>query len=177
MIRLFVGLPLPEQVSARLALMAGGIPGARWTEVRNLHVTLRFVGEVDETTAAEIDATLAMLRAPEFALSLDGFGTFGRAKPSHLWASVERVAPLLHLQSRVETALNRLGLVPEGRKFLPHVTLARLKDAPTARVQDFIGRNAPFRLGPWTVEHFTLFQSHLGRAGAEYQGIADYPLS
>lgn len=177
MIRLFVGLALPEAVSARLALLSGGIPGARWVEARNLHVTLRFVGEVDETMAAEMDAAMAAVRAPAFALSLTGFGTFGRSKPNHLWVAVERAAPLLHLQGRVETALARLGLVPEGRKFLPHVTLARFKESPVGRVQDFIARNSPFQAGPWNVEHFVLFRSHLGRSGAEYEALADYPLS
>lgn len=176
MIRLFVGLPLPAELATRLEALGGGIPGARWIEARNLHVTLRFIGEVDEGMAAEIDETLAQLQAPGFSLTLDGFGTFGRTRPNHLWAAVEKAPELLHLQAKVEAALARLGLVPEGRKYLPHVTLARFKDAPVGRIQDFIARNSPFHGGPWPVDHFVLFSSHLGRAGAEYQAEAEYPL-
>jgi len=176
MIRLFVGLSLPDEVARRLEALGGGVPGARWIEARNLHITLRFIGEVEEGLAAEIDETLANLCVPAFALSLDGFGTFGRSKPNHLWASVERAPALLHLQARVEAALARQGLVPEGRKYVPHVTLARFKDAPVSRIQDFIARNSPFRAGPWPVDHFVLYRSHLGRSGAEYEALAEYPL-
>lgn len=176
MIRLFVGLGLPDGVAARLEGLGGGIPGARWIEARNLHVTLRFIGEVGEGVAAEIDEALAALAAPAFELALDGFGTFGRSRPNHLWAAVERAAGLLHLQAKVEAALARQGLTPEGRKYVPHVTLARFKDAPVGRVQDFIARNSPFHAGPWTVDHFILFRSHLGRSGAEYEALAEYPL-
>ncbi|MCR6630520.1 MAG: RNA 2',3'-cyclic phosphodiesterase [Magnetospirillum sp.] len=110
-------------------------------------------------------------------MSLEGFGTFGRSAPNHLWAGVDKAPGLLHLQGKVETTVNRLGLAPEGRKYLPHITLARLKDAPVARVQDFIARNSPFRGGPWRVDHFVLFRSHLGRSGAEYEALAEYPLA
>lgn len=177
MIRLFAGLGLPAEVAARLVSLGGGIPNARWVEARNLHVTLRFIGEVEEGLAAEIDEELAQLSAPAFDLSLTGFGTFGRSTPNHLWAAVDKAPGLLHLQAKVEAALSRLGLVPEGRKYLPHVTLARFKDPPVARVQDFIARNSPFAAGPWPVDHFIMFRSHLGRSGAEYEALAEYPLA
>lgn len=176
MIRLFVGLALPAEVAQGLNALAGGIPNARWVEPRNLHVTLRFIGEVEEGLGAEIDEALAALHEPGFQMALAGFGTFGRASPNHLWAAVEKVPDLLHLQAKVETILARLGLVPEGRKYLPHVTLARLKDPPVGRVQDFIARNSPFHAGPWSVDHFVLYRSHLGRSGAEYEALAEYPL-
>lgn len=176
MIRLFVGLKLPDAPARHLQALGGGIPGARWVEARNLHVTLRFIGEVDEGLAAEIDEALAQVQAPAFDLALTGFGTFGRSKPNHLWAAVEKTPALLHLQAKVEAALSRLGLAPEGRKYLPHVTLARLRDAPVARVQDFIVHASPFHAGPWPVRNFVLFSSHLGHGGAEYEVVAEYPL-
>jgi len=166
MIRLFIGLGLPAELAARLEIMGRGIPGARWVEARNLHVTLRFIGEVDEGMAAEIDEALADVSAP----------TFGRPNPNHLWAAVDKAPPLLHLQAKVEAALARLGLEPEGRKYLPHVTLARLRDAPVGRIQDFVAHHSPFAAGPWPVDHFILFRSHLGRSGAEYEALAEYPL-
>lgn len=176
MMRLFVGLALPSGIAERLVALGGGIPGGRWVEARNLHITLRFIGEVEDGLARELHDELATLRLPAFALSLDGFGTFGRSAPNHLWAGVEKLPDLLHLQTKVESLVARLGLPPEGRKYLPHVTLARFKGAPVVRVQDFIARNSPFHAGPWPVEHFTLFRSHLGRSGAEYEAIAEYPL-
>lgn len=176
MIRLFTGVELPPELSARLQSMSGGIPGARWVEARNLHVTLVFIGEVDEGTAADIDATLAQISLPAFTLGLHGFGTFGRPRPNHLWAAVDKAPPLLTLQAKVETALNRLGLGIDGRKYLPHVTLARLRDAPLGRIQDFVAHHSPFSPDPWWVDRFVLYRSHLGHGGAEYEVVADYPL-
>lgn len=177
MIRLFVGLELPEDLAARLAALGGGIPGARWVEARNLHLTLRFIGEVDEGVAAELDEALAALAAPGFELALDGFGAFGGGRRLHtLWAGVERVPALVHLRDKVETAVVRLGLPSEPRKFSPHVTLARLRDTPAGRVHDFIAGTSPFHLGPWPVDHFTLFRSHLSRNGAEYERLERYAL-
>lgn len=176
MIRLFVGLDLPEAVAARLGALAAGIPGARWVEPRNLHVTLRFIGEVDEGVAQELHECLGEIRAPAFDLAITGFGTFGRGSPTALWAAVDRSPEIVHLQSKVDAALGRAGIPPEGRKFLPHLTLARLKDAPVARVQAFIAGHSPFRADV-PVDRFVLFRSHLGRSGAEYEAVADYPLA
>lgn len=177
MIRLFVGLALPPEVAARLAALAGGIPGARWVEARNLHVTLRFIGEVEEGLAVEIHDALAEVHAPAFTLALDRFGTFGRSAPNHLWVGVERNPELLHLQAKVDSAVVRLGLPPEGRKYTPHITLARFKDSPVGRVQEFIAGHSPFHAGPLAMDRFVLFRSHLGRGGAEYEAVAEYPLA
>lgn len=176
MIRLFVGLALPEQAEDALVRVAAGIPGARWIEARNLHVTLRFIGEVEEHVAAEIDHALSEMREPALDLTITGFGTFGSRQPHSLWAAVEKTPALVHLQAKVDSAVVRVGVAPEPRKFSPHVTLARLKSAHTARIQHFIAGHSPFRVGPLPVEHVTLFRSHLGRAGAEYEAVAEYPL-
>jgi 2''-5'' RNA ligase len=175
-IRLFAGLGLPSEVAERLAALSGGIPGARWVEARNHHITLRFFGEVEEGVAADLHDGLAAVRAPAFALSLTGFGTFGRGNPNHLWAAADKAPALFHLQAKVEQAAVQAGLAPEGRKYLPHVTLARFRAAPVARIQDFIARNSPFQAGPWPVKNFVLYRSHLGRGGAEYEALAEYPL-
>jgi 2'-5' RNA ligase len=176
-IRLFVGLELPAEVAARLTLMGSGIPGARWVAAHNLHITLRFIGEVEEGLGEDIHEVLASLADPAFAVTLEGLGTFGsRRQARALWVGVERSSALAHLQGKVETAVVRLGLAPEPRKFTPHVTLAWLKNAPLQRIQDFIAGNSPFRAGPVAVEHFVLFRSHLSRNGAEYEAVARYPL-
>ncbi len=177
MIRLFVGLPLDPAVAARLAVIGAGIRGARWVEARNLHLTLRFIGEVDEGAAHDIHDALALLALPRFALTVEGFGTFGSRKPHTLWAGVARDEALERLQARVESAVVQAGQPPEPRKFFPHVTLARLNQSPVSRLQAFITRNSPFRAGPVAVDHFTLFRSHLSRNGAEYEVVAEYPLT
>lgn len=175
MIRLFVGLGLPDAVAGRLAALAAGIPGARWVEARNLHVTLRFIGEVEEGVAQEIHECLGEIRAAAFDLAITGFGTFGRSSPTSLWAAVDKAPEILHLQGKVDAALARAGIAPEGRKFVPHVTLARLKESPVGRVQDFIAGHSPFRADV-AVDQFILYRSHLGRSGAEYEAVAEYPL-
>lgn len=176
MIRLFVGLGLPTEIATRLETLSGGIPGARWVEARNHHITLRFIGEIAEHQAEDLHHALAEVRAQDFALSLTGLGTFGRSSPNHLWAAVSPEPALLHLQAKVEQAVSRTGLPPEGRKYVPHVTLARFRAAPVSRVQDFICHNSPFQAGPWNAKNFILFRSHLGNGGATYEALAEYPL-
>src|SRR5215469_9521767 len=117
MIRLFVALEIPDAVRTRLMLLQGGVPGARWASDEQMHLTLRFVGEVDENVAHDIDDALAGIRAPAFALELAGVGEFGGKNPRALWAGVRGGDALLHLQKKVETALQRIGLTPEERKF------------------------------------------------------------
>lgn len=177
MIRLFVGLGLPDSMADVLAGLAVGIPATRWVERRNLHITLRFIGEVENGLAQDIHDVLAELRAPAPDIAISGFGTFGSRQPHTLWAAVDKNPELVHLQNKIETAMVRLGLPPEPRKFTPHVTLARLKAAaPASRVAEFIAGHSPLRLGPETAEDFILFRSHLGRTGAEYEAAAEYPL-
>jgi 2'-5' RNA ligase len=178
MIRLFVALDFPADVRERLAGLGGGVPGARWNEPASLHLTLRFIGEVPDDTAADIDAALAGIEAPGFDLVLDGVGMYGSNRHARvLWAGVERSEPLAHLQGKVESALVRCGLAAEERKFSPHVTLARLRDAPKERVGRFLEERGLFRAGPMRIDHFTLYRSLLGKGGAVYEALREYPLS
>lgn len=175
MIRLFTAIELPDRARLTLAGFAGGVPGARWVPPENMHLTLRFIGEVDEPTAADLDAALAGLRAPPFDLTIAGAGGFSRGKyPAMLWAGVDANAALLHLQDRVESVLVRAGCAADGRKFTPHVTLARLDHAPRDRVEAFIAAHALLRLAPFTVRQFTLFSSHHGREHPTYIPEARY---
>jgi 2'-5' RNA ligase len=179
MIRLFVGLDLPPPLRARVALLAGGIPGARWLPAENYHITLRFIGEVPGHLAEEIDHALAALRSRAFALSLGGIGTFNRAgRATTLWVGVERTPPLEHLQSKIETACQRVGLEPERRRFNPHLTLARLDSAAAeARLAGYVQAHNLFRSEPVVMEHFTLFSSQLGKEASVYTAEVDYPLA
>jgi 2'-5' RNA ligase len=177
MIRLFVGLGLPEDLGERLTGLRGQIPGARWVARENLHMTLRFIGEVDEETAVDIDAALARIDAPPFEVALHGVGHFeSRGLVRALWVGVERDPALDHLQARVETACQRSGLAPEGRKFHPHVTLARCRDTRTTRIGGFLADHGGFRAPAFPVESFALYSSTLGRGGAVYIRETDYPL-
>ena len=177
MIRLFVALELPETVRGRLTLLEGGVPGARWMTGNQLHLTLRFIGEVDENVAHDIDDALALIRAPAFTLELAGVGEFGGKNPRALWAGLRANDALMHLQRKVETALQRIGLPPEERKLSPHVTLARLRAAPHEKVVQFLTHHALFASGPFGVGQFVLFSSHLGSGGSVYHAERVYPLT
>lgn len=178
MIRLFAGIELPDDIRMRLAGIAGGVPGARWVPLENMHLTLRFIGEVDEATAGDLDAALMQVRGSPFDLVIEGAGSFSHGRfPSMLWAGVAKNEPLVRLQERVESALQRFGLEPEARKFTPHVTLARLRDSPRDRVEAFVAEHALLRLAPFRVRHFTLFSSFLGHEQSSYRAEAEYPLS
>jgi 2'-5' RNA ligase len=178
MVRLFVALDLPETVRHRLgALTSARLPGARWVPPENMHLTLRFVGEVDHGQADDIDAALAGISARGFSLTFEGVGVFESGRRVHaLWVGVERNPALEHLRAKVESAVVRAGCEPERRKFSPHVTLARLDQPDAAKLGGFLHDNGLFRLGPVPVEHFTLFSSRLGRDGAHYTAEADYAL-
>lgn len=176
--RLFVALALPALLKAQLSALAGGIPGAKWVAPENYHLTLRFIGEVEPWRADEVDEALAGIRASRFELALRGVGTFEKAGRIHaLWVGVERSDALNHLQSKVETALQRVGLEPERRRFAPHVTLARTDKAAPEKLVGFVQAHNLFRAPPVEVEHFTLYSSRLGKEQAVYVPEVEYDLA
>ncbi len=176
MIRLFTAIEIPQAVRIRLSLLQGGVPGARWSPPENLHLTLRFIGEVDEATANDIDDVLSALHVPAFELTLKGAGEFGGRDPHALWVGVALNEPLMRLAAKIESGLQRMGLAAETRKFSPHVTLARLRDAPLMKVREFLAAHAAFDSGPFAVKSFTLFSSHGRSAGSLYRPERTYPL-
>ena len=178
MIRLFVAIELPEHVRDRLAAISYNLAGARWLDGDAMHLTLRFIGEVDHDLAADIDDALLRVVAPAFQLSLAGVGHFGsRGRARVLWVGIAAPPPLAQLQAKIEAALGHTGLAPEGRKFHPHVTLARLQGVPADRLAPILADLGELRLGPFSVEHFTLFSSVLGKDGAVYTPEARYALA
>ncbi len=181
MIRLFVGLDLPETLRDTLSMLERGIPGGRWVESDNYHVTLRFVGEVPEDRAEDIDAALGAVRAPPFALSLAGVGHFGKLRKARsVWAGVEANAALARLQASVESAVVRAGFPAEARKFRPHVTLARIGGETGGEtghhVANFLSEHGDFRAPPFEVGDFILYESRLTRHGAMYRPLRRYAL-
>jgi 2'-5' RNA ligase len=175
--RLFVALDLPWPLRDRLGGLATGIFGARWVPRENLHLTLRFIGEVPNWRAEEVDLALHAIRGRSFPLVLAGVGLFEKAgRVTALWAGVDRCPALDHLQAKIETALQRAGLEPERRRFVPHVTLARLDQPANDKITGFVQRNNLFRAEPFAVERFTLFSSQLGKEGSVYTAENDYSL-
>ena len=159
-------------------MLCSGVPGARWISPENMHLTLRFIGEVENGQAEDIDAALVRLRAPRFDITLDGVGLFGKPSAARvLWAGVRKCEKLTRLQAKIENALQMSGLPPEERKFSPHITLARLNGAPFLRVQRFLADNGHFLAGPIAVDRFVLFSSFRSASGAIYTAEADYPLT
>jgi 2'-5' RNA ligase len=176
MTRLFVALALPDLVAHELLLLQGGVPGARWSEREQLHLTLRFIGEVDGRVASEVDDALSTIDAPRFSLALKGVGEFGGKNPRALWAGVREEPPVLHLQRKIESALQRIGLPAEERKFRPHVTLARLRASPRGRVIEFLAAHALYASVAFEVNAFILYSSKPTPNGSLYRAERSYGL-
>jgi len=172
-LRLFVGVALPPELKLSLSLLATGLPGAKWVDPGNYHLTLRFIGEIAEGQAEDVDAALAQIHAPSFAVTLATVDHFGMRQ---LWVGVERNDALRHLQQKIESALTRLGFAPDERRYTPHVTLARLKGTGAARLQAYLSEHALYRAPPFRVERFSLIASYLTKSGAIYEDQADYRL-
>lgn len=177
MLRLFVGVGFPPELKLRLSLLCSGVLGARWVDPGNLHLTLRFIGEIGEDLAGDVDDALARVRGRRFSLQLAGTGVFGSGgRPRNLWVGVERSAELVGLRDKIEHALIRAGLPPEPRKFAPHVTLARLHKPAPDQLAEYLAAHAGFRAELLGVEAFSLIASFPTRAGSIYEDQADYPL-
>ena len=174
--RLFVAIRPPEDIRAILLGRMGGIAGARWQRDDQLHLTVRFIGNVDRHAAQDIDAALAAVHHPAFEIALDGVGLFERrSRPEALWAGVAPRAPLERLNNKVEQALLRVGFAPETRAYLPHITLARL-GASSGPVGDFVTAQGGLASQPFPASGFGLFESTLAPDGAVYTEIARYAL-
>lgn len=178
MIRLFTAVELPPDLRRRMAAMCVGVESAKWVPEENLHLTLRFIGDVGEDVAHDLLPALGSVRGAPFTLTLAGAGHFGsRRHVRTLWLGVEKCPPLSALYDRIESALVRAGLEPEGRKFAPHVTLARLKNGAPHEVGGWLSANTLFRAAPFTVDRFVLFSSHLGRSGSIHTPERVFPLA
>ena len=178
MTRLFVGIELPPEVKDVLLRCESGIPGAHWQTEDQLHLTLRFIGEVDGPDATDIVNALDLIDAPGFDLEIKGVGIFGTLKRARtLWAGVVDNPALNHLQGKIESALVRTGLAPEPRKFHPHITLARLNNPERVRLQDFLQVHDGLAIPPFAVDHFTLFSSFMTHKGSIYTAEETYPLT
>ncbi|TVQ55369.1 MAG: RNA 2',3'-cyclic phosphodiesterase [Rhodobacteraceae bacterium] len=178
MIRLFAALALPGAVAARVEALQRGLPG-RPPPPENLHLTLAFFGEVDEATARDLHAALEGVAAPRFALTLDGVGAFGGAKPRALYATVRPEPALERLAAKVRQAGRAAGLALPAEKFTPHVTLTRVAPGEVSATEAarLLAARSAFLAGPFDVDAFALYRSDLGRRGPSYTAVATYPLA
>ena len=175
--RLFVALDLPQAVKRELTGICSGLPDARWVKEGQVHLTLRFIGEVEEKVLQEIKERFSEIKSPALSIRLAGVGCFSsRSLPRVVWAGLEPVEPLVALHDQVEASLASLGFVTEGQKFSPHVTLARLRNASTERVARYLAANASFVSSNFAVNAVHLYSSVLTSNGALHRIEASYPL-
>ncbi len=174
--RIFTGIEIPSGVAQSLAILRGGIPGARWVDPENYHLTLRFIGDVDGTIARDVTQMLGVVERRPFEINFNGLKHFGGKKPRAIIAMASANGPLAELQAEHERILQRLGLPPEQRKFTPHVTLARLRDASSHEVADYLSVRGAFKTPPFPITRFVLFSSRASTGGGPYVIEAAYPL-
>ena len=174
--RLFVGLRPPAAIRAQLLALMGGVPGARWQDDGQLHITLRFIGEVERPMAEDVAIALGAVRCPPIEVAIAGVGEFGsRGRVNALWAGLRPHEQLAGLHRKIDQALVRCGLEPERRAYLPHVTLARMR-GHAGSADRFLEAHAGLSSTPFTLDSFLLFESHLGHERASYEAVQRYPL-
>ena len=174
--RLFTALEVPRDAALSLSLLRGGIPGARWIDVENYHLTLRFIGDVDGHLADEIAHGLDRVHRPSFDLLLSGVGAFGSRKPHAIYAAARPSPELTALQAEIDRICTRAGAPSDQRKFVPHVTLARLRNADDGEVARYLSGRGNFSALPFRVSRFVLISSRDSVGGGPYVVEEAWPL-
>ena len=175
--RLFVAIRPPEEIRDLLIDAMDDSPDFRWQDEEQLHLTLRFIGEVERPVAEDLAAALGHVRAQPFQLRIAGVGRFEQRSSGALWAGAEPKAPVAGLAAKVERACQQAGLEPERRAFHPHITLARWKGRRTRELAGFLERRRDLASPPFEVTEFILFESRLSKHGAHYEEVERYPLT
>jgi RNA 2',3'-cyclic 3'-phosphodiesterase len=174
--RLFVAIRPPEEVRDLLIDAMDDSPALRWVGDEQLHLTLRFIGEVERPLANDIVSVLDRLRSPSFELRIKSAGKFEKRSGGALWAGIEPKEPVVALAGKVERALQQAGLEPEHRSFSPHITLARWNGRSSEAVDGFLRRHSNLQSDMFAVDRFILFESKLSRHGPHYEEVAAFPL-
>ncbi len=175
--RLFVALRPPRPIREQLIAVMHGVSGARWQDDGQLHLTLRFIGEVDRHRAEDIAAALGGLHAPTIAARIAGVSLFEHhGRPHMVWAGVEPAGPISALHRKVDQLLGRVGITAETRAFLPHITLARLNRG-SGPVAAFLALNGDLASSPFVFDYVVLYESEMGHGGSRYHPVARYPLA
>ncbi|MER2537124.1 MAG: RNA 2',3'-cyclic phosphodiesterase [Rhizobiaceae bacterium] len=174
--RLFTALEIPRDAALSLSLLRGGLPGARWIDVENYHLTLRFIGDVEGHVADEIANALDRVQRPAFSLTLSGVGAFGSKKPHSIYAGAMPSPELAGLQGEIDRLCMRLGIDADPRKFVPHVTLARLRNSSADEVARYLSARGNFATLPFKVGRFVLMSSRDSVGGGPYVIEEAWPL-
>lgn len=178
MTRLFIAIAIPPVIKEGLAGMGRSIPGARPVAADQMHLTLRFIGEVEGSRLLDIQETLTEIAHPQFFLRLQGVGVFPpRGTPRVLWAGIQPTDKLLTLRRAIDQNLAAIDIPREKQKFSPHLTLARLTEPPLHRLQQFLAGNALLRSPEFVVTNFILYKSQLTPRGAIHTLLASYALT
>lgn len=178
MIRLFVAIDLPEIIAKEMQGMGRSIPNTRPVPADQLHITLKFIGEVDGTTFLDIRDVLGRIQQPKFSLCLKSVGTFPpRGTPRILWAGVNPVQNIITLRNSIERELERINIPREKKKFSPHLTLARFNNPPITHLQQFLAGNALLKTPDFVVQTFNLYSSRLNPKGAIHTLESTYSLT
>ncbi|MCI5074941.1 RNA 2',3'-cyclic phosphodiesterase [Oricola sp.] len=175
--RLFAALEIPHNAAMSLSLLRGGLPGARWIDVENYHLTLRFIGDIEHHVADEVADALDRVRRFEFKIGLSGLGVFGGKKPHSLFATPTASPDLIELQAEIERICQRLRLPADPRKFTPHVTIARLRNVAPEMAARYLSSRGNFYVPPFTVSRFVLMSSRESVGGGPYIVEESYPLT
>lgn len=175
--RLFTAIEIPRDAALSLSFLRGGLPSARWIDVENYHLTLRFIGDVEGRLADELVAAFDRIERAPFSLTLEGVGAFGSKKPHSIYARVQPSLPLEALQGDIDRTCRRLGLAADARKFLPHVTLARLRQPKVDDVAHYLAARGNFRTPAFPVGRFVLFSSKESVGGGPYVLEESYRLT
>jgi RNA 2',3'-cyclic 3'-phosphodiesterase len=175
--RLFTGIEIPAEIGLQLSAYRGGLPGARWIDPENYHITLRFIGDIDYATARDVDSVLGEGRRRDpITVTFDGLDAFGGGRPRVVLARASASNGINDLQAEQERLVRRVGIAPETRKFRPHVTLARLRDASPIDVADYFAARGHFPRMSFTANRFVLFSARDSVGGGPYVVEAAYPL-
>lgn len=177
MIRLFIAVPIPEEIQYQLHAMGRSLPGAKPVPEDQIHLTLRFIGEVEGSIFKDIKEGLAEIDSPAFTMAVQGVGHFPpRGKPRVLWVGTQPTEPLIKLKRKIDSSLIDSGIGPDSRKYSPHITIARLNNPPMQRLTSFLAGNAFLRFDDFQVDCFLLYSSKLSHKGAVHTVEAEYHL-
>lgn len=175
--RLFTGFEIPAQTGLMLSLLRGGLKGARWIDPENYHITLRFIGDIDDREADDVADALDRVHRKPVEIRLNGLGSFGNGNPHAVWARVEPSTELSELQAEQERIIQRLNLPPERRKFLPHLTVARCRTSSNEDVARWLSERGDFQAPPFVAGRFVLFSAKASVGGGPYLIEEIYPFS
>lgn len=177
MYRLFIAIDLPETVKEKLITMCTGVTGAKWATVKQMHLTLRFIGATDDALFERIKKALTYVQVPAFDLEMSSTGCFPGVRNARiLWAGIRHNETIALLKKAVDEALSLEGLEQEDRPFSPHITLARIKTINRTEISSFLSCNEKFSCPAFPVTEFHLYSSTLTKTGATYTIERSYPL-